>query len=327
MIISQTPFRISFAGGGSDLPAYYRQHGGAVVSTAIDKFVYVTVSRKFDHTLRVSYSSTEEVEHAAQLKHPIVREGMSMLGVEGGLEITSVADIPSRGTGLGSSSSFAVGLMHALHAIEGRHVSAERLANEACRIEIEKCGEPIGKQDQYAAAYGGLNYIQFLRDGSVQVEPIVLPRDARENLGRHFLMFYTGITRSASDILAGQSKALSDQGKKTEAMHRMVALARELRDELWRGNFDAMGRILHENWLLKQSLTEGITSGQINAWYQHAMKAGALGGKLLGAGGGGFLLFYTSPKKHKSVTTALSGLRRVPFATEPRGSRIIFVNQ
>ena len=325
MIISQTPFRVSFAGGGSDLPTYYREHDGAVVSTAIDKYVYVTVSRKFDHALRVSYSSTEEVESATQLKHPIVREGMSMLGLKGGLEITSVADIPSRGTGLGSSSSFAVGLMHALHAIEGRHVSAEQLAEEACRIEIEKCGEPIGKQDQYAAAYGGLNYIQFLRDGSVHVEPIAMPRDIRENLNNHFIMFYTGITRSASDILAGQSKALSDKGQKAEAMHCMVALAKELRQELCQGNFDAMGRILHENWLLKQSLTEGITSGQINAWYQRAIEAGALGGKLLGAGGGGFLLFYAPPDVHAAVKYALPDLRSVPFSTEPRGSRIIFV--
>ena len=327
MIISQTPFRVSFAGGGSDLPAYYREHGGAVVSTAIDKYVYVTVSRKFDHTLRVSYSRTEEVENVSQLQHPIVREGLHMLGLKGGLEITSIADIPSRGTGLGSSSSFAVGLMHALHAIGGRHVSAEQLADEACRIEIEKCGEPIGKQDQYAAAYGGLNYIQFLRDGSVHVEPIALPRDARENLDCHFLMFYTGITRSASDILAGQSKALSDEGKKAEAMHRMVALAKELRDELWRGNFDAMGRILHENWLLKQTITDGITSGQINAWYERAMEAGALGGKLLGAGGGGFLLFYAPPEKHTAVEDALLELRPIRFSTETRGSRIIFVNQ
>jgi D-glycero-alpha-D-manno-heptose-7-phosphate kinase len=325
MIISQTPFRISFAGGGSDLPDYYREHGGAVVSTAIDKYVYVTVSRKFDHTLRVSYSSTEEVETAAQLKHPIVREGMSMLEVEGGLEITSVADIPSRGTGLGSSSSFAVGLVHALHAIEGRHVSAERLADEACRIEIEKCGEPIGKQDQYAAAYGGLNYIQFLRDGSVDVEPIAMPRAIRENLNNHLLMFYTGITRSASDILASQSKALSEEGKKTEAMHRMVALAKDLCNELWQGNIDAMGRILHENWILKQSLSESISSSQINTWYQRALEAGASGGKLLGAGGGGFLLFYAPPEKHRSITTALSDLRCVPFGMEPRGSRIVFV--
>ena len=327
MIISQTPFRISFAGGGSDLPAYYREHGGAVVSTAIDKYVYITVSRKFDHTLRVSYSRTEEVENAAQLQHPIVREGLHMLGLEGGLEITSVADIPSRGTGLGSSSSFAVGLMHALHAIEGRHVSAERLADEACRIEIEKCGEPIGKQDQYAAAYGGLNYIQFLRDGSVHVEPIPLPRHIRKDLDSHFLMFYTGITRSASNILAGQSKALSDQRKKTEAMHRMVALAKELRNELWYGNFDAMGRILHENWMLKQSLTKGITSGQIDAWYQRGTEAGALGGKLLGAGGGGFLLFYARPAHHNSIKAALPELRLIPFSSESRGSRIVFVNQ
>ena len=327
MIISQTPFRISFAGGGSDLPAYYLEHGGAVISTAIDKYVYVTVSRKFDQSLRVSYSRTEEVEKAAQLQHPIVREGMGMLGLEGGLEITSVADIPSRGTGLGSSSSFAVGLMHALHAIEGRHISSGQLADEACRIEIEKCGEPIGKQDQYAAAFGGLNYIEFQKDGSVEVAPIALPRAARENLDRHFLMFYTGITRSASGILAGQSKALADEGKKAEAMHRMVAYAAELRDELWKGNLDAMGRILHENWLLKRTLTAGISSGEIDGWYDRAMKAGALGGKLLGAGGGGFLLFYAPPEKHAGIAAALSDLRCIDFSLEPRGSRIIFVNQ
>ena len=327
MIISQTPLRISFAGGGSDLPAYYRQHGGAVVSTAIDKYVYVTVSRKFDHTLRVSYSRTEEVARASELQHPIVREGLGMIGLEGGLEITSVADIPSKGTGLGSSSSFAVGLMHALHAIQGRHVAAEQLADEACRIEIEKCGEPIGKQDQYAAAYGGLNHISFLRDGSVQVEPIVLASGLREELGRHFLVFYTGITRSASDILAVQSKVLADEGKKAEAMQRMVSYAGELRDELWRGNCEAMGRILHENWLLKQSLTAGISSGQINQWYERALAAGAMGGKLLGAGGGGFLLFFAPPERHAKITEALADLRPIPFALEPRGSRIVFVNQ
>jgi D-glycero-alpha-D-manno-heptose-7-phosphate kinase len=327
VIISQTPFRISFAGGGSDLPSYYLQHGGAVVSTAIDKYVYVTVSRKFDQSLRVSYSRTEEVETAAQLHHPIVREAMGMLGLQGGLEITSVADIPSRGTGLGSSSSFAVGLMHALHAIQGRHVSSGQLADEACRIEIEKCGEPIGKQDQYAAAFGGMNYIQFHKDGSVQVDPIVLSPAAREALNRNLLMFYTGITRSASEILANQSKVLADQSKKAEAMHKMVTYAAELRDSLCAGDSDAMGRILHENWLLKQSITDGISSGQINSWYEQALQAGALGGKLLGAGGGGFLLFYAPPEKHDAITSALSDLRRIPFSMEPRGSRIIFVNQ
>lgn len=327
MIITQTPFRISFAGGGSDLPAYYREHGGAVVSTTIDKYVYVTVSRKFDHTLRVSYSQTEEVENAGQLKHPIVREGLHMLGLEGGLEITSVADIPSRGTGLGSSSSFAVGLMHALHAIGGRHVSAERLADEACRIEIEKCGEPIGKQDQYAAALGGLNYIQFHKDGSVQVEPITLTRTTRESLNKHLLLFYTGITRSASTILADQSRVLASQRVKTVTMHRMVELAKELRHELWRGNIEPVGRILHENWLLKQSLTKEISTDQINTWYQCALTAGALGGKLLGAGGGGFLFFYAPPEKHKLIKAALPELRSIPLLLEPRGSRVVFVNQ
>jgi D-glycero-alpha-D-manno-heptose-7-phosphate kinase len=327
MIISQTPFRISFAGGGSDLPSYYLQHGGAVVSTAIDKYVYVTVSRKFDQSLRVSYSRTEEVESAADLQHPIVREGMGMLGLQGGLEITSVADIPSRGTGLGSSSSFAVGLMHALHAIQGRHVSAAQLAHEACRIEIEKCGEPIGKQDQYAAAFGGLNYIQFHKDGSVHVDPVIVPKDARETLNGRLLMFYTGITRSASEILANQSRVLARPGQKVEAMHKMVAYAAELRDALCAGDYDAIGRILHENWLLKKSIADGISSRQINNWYDRALEAGALGGKLLGAGGGGFLLFYAPTESHQKIESALSDLRRIDFSLDSRGSRIIFVNQ
>jgi len=326
MIISQTPFRISFAGGGSDLPSYYRKHGGAVVSTAIDKYVYVTVSRKFDESLRVSYARTEEVERAAELKHPLVREALGMLGIEGGLEITSVADIPSKGTGLGSSSSFSVGVMHALHAVQGRHVPAERLAAEACQIEIEKCGEPIGKQDQYAAAFGGLNLIRFLRDDTVQVEPVILPAGAREELNRRLMMFYTGITRSASEILAKQSKGLADEGKKQEAMGRMVKLAEELAGELNRGNLNAMGRILDENWKLKQTLSEGISNDQVNEWYAKARKAGALGGKLLGAGGGGFLLFDAPPEKHTAIEQALGGLRKIPFRLEPRGSRIIFVH-
>ncbi len=326
MIISQTPFRVSFAGGGSDLPSYYRQHGGAVVSTAIDKYVYVTVSRKFDQALRVSYSRTEEVHSAAEVQHPIVREALSMLGIEGGLEITSVADIPSRGTGLGSSSSFAVGLMHALHATQGRHVSSEQLAAEACEIEIGRCREPIGKQDQYAAAYGGLSFIRFLADDTVEVEPIALSRDARRALDGCLVMYYTGITRSASEILAVQSRAMAGEAEKVRAMQRMVEHAMDLRDQLWRGNLEAMGTILHENWLLKQSLTSGISNPQINGWYERARAAGALGGKLLGAGGGGFLLFYVPVERQAAVREALSELRPVPFSLEPRGSRIIFVH-
>jgi len=326
MIISQTPLRVSFAGGGSDLPSYYRDYGGCVVSTAIDKYVYVTVSRKFDESLRVSYSRTEEVRHVAELNHPIVREAIKMMSIQEGLEITSIADIPSKGTGLGSSSSFSVGLMHALHAIHGRHVSAKRLAEEACLIEIEKCGEPIGKQDQYAAAHGGFNYIEFMRDGTVQVDPIILSKEQRDFLGKRFMMFFTGCTRSASEILAVQARELSENMDKLSAMHRMVELARELRDELHGGNLDAMGRVLHENWLLKQSLAPGITNHQINEWYERAMDAGALGGKLLGAGGGGFLLFYVPQEAAEHVRRALKDIREFGFTMERRGSRIIFVN-
>ena len=252
---------------------------------------------------------------------------MGILGLKGGLEITSVADIPSHGTGLGSSSSFAVGLMHALHAIEGRHVSSGQLADEACRIEIDMCREPIGMQDQYAAAFGGLNYIQFHRNGSVQVDPIVVSPFFREKLNRHLLLFYTGITRSASDILSNQCKVLAEQDKKVLAMHKMVAYATDLRDILYSGDFDSIGQILHENWQIKRTLTVGISSGKIDDWYNCAVKAGALGGKLLGAGGGGFLFFYAKPEKHNSIKSALSDLRCIDFTLEPRGSRIIFVNQ
>ena len=249
-----------------------------------------------------------------------------MLGVEGGLEITSIADIPSKGTGLGSSSSFAVGLMNALHAIQGRHVSGKQLAEEACLIELEKCMEPIGKQDQYAAAYGGFNYIEFVKDGTVQVDPIILSREQRSYLDARLLLFYTGTTRSASEILAVQSKVLSGENEKIDSMHKMVDYARELRDQLHKGNLDAMGRILHDNWLVKQTLVPGITNSQINKWYGQAMNAGALGGKLLGAGGGGFLLFYVPIEAASSVREALSDMRELSIMMEPRGSRIIFVN-
>jgi len=197
MIISRTPLRMSFVGGGSDLPVFYRRHGGAVVSTAIDQFVYITVNKKFDDRIRVSYSKTEEARTVERVKHPLVREAMKVVGINGGIEITSIADIPARGSGLGSSSSFTVGLLHSLHAYAERHASAEQLAREACEIEIERCVEPIGKQDQYAAAYGGFNFIQFHPDDSVTVEPILCRRDTIQKVQARLVVFYTGITRSA----------------------------------------------------------------------------------------------------------------------------------
>src|SRR3954464_4543766 len=228
MIISRTPLRMSFVGGGSDLPAYYRRFGGAVVSTAINKFVYITVNEKFDHRTRVSYSKTEEANSVAQIKHPLVREAMKMLDIEGGLEITSIADIPSKGSGLGSSSSFTVGLLHAFHAWSGRYASAEQLAVEACQIEMDRCGEPIGKQDQFAAAFGGFNFIEFNPDHSVSIEPILCKRETIQRLQDNLLVFYTGIVRSASAILKNQQATLIAEKSKQKMLCRMVELAREL---------------------------------------------------------------------------------------------------
>src|ERR1051325_4136886 len=208
MIISCTPLRMSFVGGGTDLPVFYRKYGGAVVSTAINQFVYITVNKKFDHKIRVSYSRTEEARTVDRIKHPLVREAMKLLGLKGGIEITSIADIPARGSGLGSSSTFTVGLLHALHAYAERYASAEQLAREACEIEIERCGEPIGKQDQYAAAFGGFNFIEFNPADSVSVEPILCKRETLQRLQENLLVFYTGIVRSASTILKNQQKTL-----------------------------------------------------------------------------------------------------------------------
>ena len=325
MIISRTPLRVSFVGGGSDLPVFYRKFGGAVVSTAINQFVYVTINKKFDEKIRVSYSRTEEARSVERVKHPLVREAMTLLKIEGGVEITSIADIPARGTGLGSSSTFTVGLLNVLHAYAERHAGADQLAREACAIEIERCGEPIGKQDQYAAAFGGLNFIQFNPDDSVTVEPIICKRETIAQIQSHILVFYTGLTRSASSILKHQQRALAAK-KKQEVTRRMVELANQMRRELQANRASSFGEIIHEGWLLKKSLAEGIANDRIDGWYLKARQAGAVGGKLLGAGAGGFLLFYAPPERHEAITRALRGLRRMDFHFEPQGSRIIFVH-
>jgi D-glycero-alpha-D-manno-heptose-7-phosphate kinase len=326
MIISKTPLRMSFVGGGSDLPAFYRKHGGAVVSTAINKFVYVTVNQKFDDRIRLSYSKTEDAKSADKIKHPLVREALQMLGVRGGVEITSIADIPAKGTGLGSSSSFTVGLLNALHAFANRYASAEKLAEESCAIEIERCGEPIGKQDQYAAAFGGFNLIEFNADDSVSVEPIICQRDTMRQLQENLLVFYTGLTRSASALLKTQSASIAANKAKQNAMKKMVKPAHTLRAELQKNNLDAFGQIIHENWELKRSLTAGVSNQAIDDWYTRARKAGAVGGKLLGAGSGGFLMFYAPPGRHEEIERELGELRQVNFGFEPQGSKIIFVH-
>jgi D-glycero-alpha-D-manno-heptose-7-phosphate kinase len=326
MIISKTPLRMSFVGGGSDLPVFYREFGGAVVSTAINKFGYVTVIQKFDEKIRISYSKTEEAKSVEKVKHPLVRESMKLLGIKGGVEITSVADIPGKGTGLGSSSSFTVGLLNALHAFENRHASADKLAQESCEIEIGRCGEPIGKQDQYAAAFGGFSFIQFNQNDSVSVEPVICQRETMRQLENNLLVFYTGITRSASAILKTQSNAVAGQKAKQKTMVKMVGLARQLKSELQKNNLTAFGEIIHENWLLKRSLTSEVSNELIDGWYFRARKAGAVGGKLLGAGAGGFLMFYAPQEKHAAITRELKELRPIKFGFEPQGSKIIFVH-
>ena len=326
MIISRTPLRMSFVGGGSDLPSFYRQHGGAVVSTAINKFVYITVNEKFDHRVRVSYSRTEEANTIAEIQHPLVREAMTLLGLKGGLEITSIADIPSKGSGLGSSSAFTVGLLHALHAYSGRYASAEQLAREACTIELERCGEPIGKQDQFAAAYGGFNFIQFNPDDSVSVEPILCRRETFAQLQSNILVFYTGLSRSASAILKNQQEAVTASPAKQKTLQRMVQQAHDLKAALQQNDLGAFGQIIHEGWELKRGLTGEISNPEIDAWYARARQAGAVGGKLLGAGSGGFLMFYAPPEKHEAIGAALKELRQIPMRFESQGSRIIFVH-
>lgn len=326
MIISRTPLRMSFVGGGSDLPGFYEKFGGAVLSTAIDKYVFVTCNPKFDNGIRVSYSSTEEVSNPDQIRHPIVRATLNLLEFTGGVEITTIADVPSRGTGLGSSSSFTVGLLNVLHAFQGRYASAGRLAEEACRVEIELCGEPIGKQDQYAAAFGGFNLLEFQPGGRVDVTPVVMPAERRQALARQIIAFYTGVTRSARPILEAQSEDVARDLDKQKLLRRMAELAYIMKRELESGNLDSFGEILHENWKLKRSLTAGISNSQIDQWYDIALHYGASGGKILGAGAGGFLIFAADESRHAGIARALSDLRRVDFGFEPLGSRIIFYN-
>ena len=324
MIISKTPMRLSFVGGGSDLPSYYREEGGAVLSTSIDKFVYVTVNPRFEDGIRLSYSKTEIVENAGAIEHVLVKAGLEKTGITSGIEITSIADIPSRGSGMGSSSSFTVGLLHALYAFNGQYVPQLDLGREACEVEIDMCGEPIGKQDQYAAAAGGLNVIEFHRDDTVSVSPVVAPPGTIEQVEDELILFYIGGDRSASKILEQQAKDVGASISKKQALGRMVGLVYDLRDELANGNAHSLGEILHENWELKRQLTGGITNPLIDEAYETARAHGASGGKLLGAGGGGFMVFSVPKTKQNGVREALSQLREVPFRFDKSGSSIVF---
>ena len=323
MIVSKTPFRMSFVGGGSDLPAFYRDETGAVLSTSINKYMYIFVNKKFDGRIRISYTRTEEVDHPIQIEHPLVREALNLVGIDGGIEIASMADIPSKGTGLGSSSTFTVGLLNALYAYRSQFASKETLASQACDIEIVRLSEPIGKQDQYAAAFGGLNLIRFHPDDSVSVDPVICNASVLKELESSILVFFTRRTRSASEILATQSAALKSSGRRM-LMRRMVQLAFEMKLLLESGTLDYFGEMLKENWSLKTQLTSSVTDARIDAWYAAGIAHGALGGKLLGAGNGGFLMFYAPMERHANIISALSDLELVKFRFDRAGAQIVF---
>jgi len=326
MIISRTPLRVSLVGGGSDLEAFYRHEAGAVVTTAIRKYIYITVNRKFDSRIRASYSVTEIVDSIAEIRHELIRECLRKVHLNGGIEITSISDIPSQGTGLGSSSSYTVGLLKALYAHRNQHVGAERLAREACQIEIDACEKPIGKQDQYIAAFGGLQYIQFNPDGSVYVDPIVCSSATRQALESDLMLLYTGMTRSADPILAEQNQNLAN-GRCRRTLRRLVQLADELRQALIANDLEAFGEILHESWTVKKTMANGVSNTRIDEWYEEARAHGAVGGKITGAGGGGFLLLYAPRESHPKILRALPQLRPVGFGLEPQGSKIIYVEE
>jgi D-glycero-alpha-D-manno-heptose-7-phosphate kinase len=321
MIITQTPLRIGLVGGGTDLPDYYREHGGRVLNCAIDKYVYVIVKQRFDDDIYVNYSRKEIVSRVEDLEHELVREAMQMTGVGAGVEITMLADIPSAGSGLGSSSSVTVGLLQALSAYQGHHVSAAELAEGACTIEIERCGKRIGRQDQYIAALGGIRDMRFGPGDKVVAQELVLSAAQRRALQDQIMLFFTGVTRSSAKILLEQSENV-DSG--VAEFHNLRDLAAVAADELLLGNLDAVGAAMRDSWLIKRKLASGVSNDQIDTAVERALDAGATGAKVTGAGGGGFLLVICPPENQRSVRHSLSGMRELPVKLDRLGSRVVF---
>lgn len=322
MLITKTPFRISFCGGGSDIPAFYEKHGGCVISTSINKYMYISIHPYFEpEQTMLKYSENELVSDIRDINHKIFRQVLNDMEVEG-VEISSTADIPG-GTGLGSSSTFTVGLLNTLHCYKGKFASKGRLAKEACEVEIEKLGSPIGKQDQYAAAYGGLNFIKFNQDGTVSVSPIMMEANTYKKLQNNLMMFYTGTTRSANEILSEQKINIS-QDDKNENLKKMCLLAEKMKDSLENNDLTTFGDILHQSWELKRTLASGISNPDIDRAYEIAMESGALGGKLLGAGGGGFLLFYCEEDKQDNLRKNI-GLRELDFKFDHDGTSVVYI--
>lgn len=323
MIIVRTPLRISFVGGGSDLKAFYGQSEGKVVCTSIDKFVYAIVKERFDDLIYINYSKKETVTRVDEIQHGLVREAMRTTGVTHGIEITTLADIPSTGSGLGSSSSITVALLHALHTYQNNLVTAEQLAQEACRIEIDVLKKPIGRQDQYAAAYGGVNQFTFKPDDTTVRTPVQMSNSGRRKFAASLLLYFTGITRSADEILSKQKSNMGAEEKR-RMMQSMVDLVQPFSQAMELDDLDTCARLLDKNWQLKQQLAEGISNPAIDEMYERAKSAGARAGKILGAGGGGFLLLLVPRENQNKVFAAMNAYRELPFMIEDSGSKVIF---
>ncbi len=325
MIVSRAPVRFSLGGGGTDLPSYSREHGGFLVAAAIDQYVSLCVARRFYDNIRLAYSKTELVDTADQVEHRIFRECLKFVGIRSGLELHSLADVPSN-SGLGSSSSFTVALLNGLHAVKREFVGTQQLAEEACHIEIDVLGEPIGKQDQYIAAYGGITAFTFDKDGSVHVERVPVDDATLAELESNLLIFYTGIERSASAVLSDQKKTI--QTNKDDAvarMHRIKELGYEVKRLLIAGDIDRYGELLHEHWTNKRKLAASMTDARIDEHYEAARAAGAIGGKLMGAGGGGFFMFYVRPQQRRALYEAMvaRGLKPFRFRFDYDGAKIV----
>ncbi len=321
MIIVQTPLRVSYFGGGTDFKDYYLENGGCVLSTSIDKYIFVTIKDRFDRKLRIGWTQTEMVDSVDEIQHELIRESLQKTGITYGVEITTMGDIPSQGSGLGSSSTVTVGALHAMYSLKGELISAKQLAEEACSIELDVLGKPIGVQDQYIAAFGGLRVFNFGKDGVITQERVKLDKITQRQLSTNTLLFFTGVTRKADKILKEQKSNIEERKEILSQMKDLVPIARK---ELELGNPHAIGELLHRGWELKKQMASKVSNPQLDEMYTTARKAGAIGGKISGAGGGGFLLLYCPQEKQESVRTALSNLQELSINLEADGSKVIF---
>lgn len=322
MIIVQTPLRTSLFGGGTDFPAYFLEHGGCVLTSAIDKYIFVTIKRRFDNKLRVGWTRTELVDTVDELQHELIREAFRLTGIDHGVEITTMGDIPSEGSGLGSSSTVTVGALHAMYALKRELVMADKLAAEACHIEIDLLKKPIGIQDQFIAAHGGLRFMEFMAGtGEVRSTRIELDAATKRRLNHNLLLFFTGVTRDANTILSEQKENIRSR---ESVLGEMKQIAHTACDKLQKGEVDAIGELLHESWLLKKQLASKVSNSDVDDLYRLALSAGATGGKIAGAGGGGFLLLYCPPDRQERLRQELHMLQELPFNMGQDGSKVIF---